>query len=106
MTASPQFLQSGPAPDLQQPASAGAPSCGGCYVVADVAGLVWYSEIFIHTAATQVVSVGVGNGTSATRTSIQSDEGAFTYNLASGAAGGALTQLNFQPEATVGGAIL
>lgn len=72
-----------------------------------VAGLVWYSEIFLNTAATAVVSVGVVNGTRATRTSVLQDEGAFTFNPGGGTAGpGALTQLNFQPTAVVGGAQL
>lgn len=106
VTASAEFLQSGPAPDLAQSASASAPACGGCYLVADVAGLVWYSEIFIHTAATALVSVGVGNGTSATRTSILQNEGAFTFAPSDTKAAGALTQLNFAPMATVGGAVL
>ena len=71
-----------------------------------VAGLVWYSQVFINTAATALVSVGVGNGTSATRTSVLQNEGAFTFNPSTAAGAGALTQLNFQPTATVGGAIL
>ncbi|MCJ1274719.1 hypothetical protein MMC21_002517 [Puttea exsequens] len=106
VTEAPEFLQSGPAPDLAQQASANAPSCGGCYLVADVAGLVWYSQVFINTAATALVSVGVGNGTSATRTSILQNEGDFTFNPSATEAAGALTQLNFQPTVNVGGAIL
>lgn len=108
VTAPAQFLQSGPAPDLAQSASAAVPACGGCYLVADVAGLVWYSELFIHTAATAVVSVGNANGTSATRTSIMQNEGVFTYNAANpnGDGGGALTQLAFNPTTDVGGALL
>ena len=62
-----------------------------------VAGLVWYSEIFINTAATAVVSVGIGNGTRATRTSVLQNEGAFTFNPGGTAGPGALTQLNFEP---------
>ena len=88
------------------PASATTPSCGGCYLVADVAGLVWYSEVFINTAATAFVSVGVGNGTSATRTSVVENEGDFTFSLGATVSGGALTQLNYQPTVNVGGAIL
>ena len=100
-----QFLQSA-APDLAGPATA-APSCGGCYIVADVAGLVWYQEVFINTAATALVSVGVGNGTSATRTSVIQNEGQFTFNPTDATESpGALTQLNFQPTVNVGGAQL
>ncbi|KAL6717386.1 hypothetical protein ACLMJK_005301 [Lecanora helva] len=99
-----EFLASA-APDLAGPTTA-APSCGGCYIVADVAGLVWYSQVFINTAATALVSVGVGNGTRATRTSIMQNEGAFTFNPQNTAPAGALTQLNFAPTANVGGAQL
>ena len=72
-----------------------------------VAGLVWYSEVFINTAATALVSVGVGNGTArATRTSVVQNEGAFTFNAENTANAGALTQLNFQPTAVISGATL
>ena len=106
VTASAQFLQSGPAPDLAVPTTATTPACGGCYLIADVAGLVWYSEVFLNTAATAFVSVGVGNGTSVTRTSVIQDEGEFTFNPSETVSGGALTQLNYQPTVNVGGAIL
>lgn len=48
ITQSAQFLQSA-LPDLAGPSSSSgdAGSCGGCYIVADVAGLVWYSEVFV-----------------------------------------------------------
>lgn len=70
-------------------------------------GVVWYQEVFINTAATAVVSVGVGNGTSATRTSIQQNEGQLTVgNPSATGASVALTQINFQPTANVGGAQL
>lgn len=95
------------ASDLAGPANAASPGCGGCYLVADVAGVVWYQEVFINTAATAVVSVGVGNGTSATRTSIQQNEGQLTVgNPSATGASVALTQINFQPTANVGGAQL
>ena len=105
VTASAQFLQSGPAPDLAAPTTA-TTSCGGCYLIADIAGLVWYSEVFLNTAATALVSVGVGNGTRVTRTSVVQDEGEFTFNPSDTVSGGALTQLNYQPTVNVGGAIL
>ena len=70
-------------------------------------GVVWYQEVFINTAATAFVSVGVGNGTSATRTSIYQNEGQFTVGNPSVTTGSlALTQINFQPTANVGGAVL
>ena len=106
VTASAQFLQSGPAPDLAAPTTATTSSCGGCYLIADVAGLVWYSEVFLNPAATALVSVGVGNGTRVTRTSVIQNEGEFTFNPSATVSGGALTQLNYQPTVNVGGAVL
>ena len=109
MTEAPQFLQSA-APDLAAPvsSSSGAPvSCGGCYVVADVAGLVWYSEVFINTAATAMVSVGAAkNGTRATSTSIIQDEGAFTFGPGAEPTGAALNQINYDSILTISGAVL
>ena len=109
VTPAAQFLQSAQ-PDLAGPASAstGAPvSCGGCYVVADVAGLVWYSEVFINTAATALVSVGAGgNGTQATRTSIVQNEGDFTFGPGIAPTGAALNQINFDSSITISGAVL
>ncbi len=71
-----------------------------------VAALVWYSEIFINTAATAVISVGIVNGTRASRTSVVQNEGAFTFNPVATAGPAALTQLNFEPTTIIGGAIL
>ena len=68
---------------------------------------VWYSEVFVNTAATAMVSVGVGNGTRATRTSVIQNEGSFTYNAgAPGAGVAALTQVNFDSTVNVAGAEL
>ena len=101
-----------PAPDLDQPVSA-APSCGGCYVVADVAGVVWYSQVYINTAATAVVGVAVGNGTRATRTSIIQNEAPFTIEPSELVSGDtqattplALTSIQYEPTVTVNGAVL
>ena len=124
ITGTAAFLPSA-APDLAAPAPSGGSGCGGCYLVADVAGectasydkdnatklptigVVWYQEVFINTAATAVVSVGVGNGTSATRTSIYQNEGQLTVGNPSASAGSvALTQLNYQPTANIEGAQL
>lgn len=69
-------------------------------------GVVWYQEVFIHTAATAVVSVGVGNGTSVTRISVTQNEGQFTVGNPTSAGSSALMQINYQPTVNVGGAIL
>lgn len=74
----------------------------------DVAGLVWYSEVFINTAATAHVSVGVANGSTATasRTSVVQNEGDFTFYPVGPTENAALTQVNYEPTVNVGGAIL
>ena len=96
---------SGAAPAQAEPSGA-SQGCGQCLLVADVAGLVWYSQVFLNTAATEVVGVGVNNGSRQTRTSVVQNEGEFTYNPAATAQGGALTQVNFEPSITVSGAVL
>ena len=83
--------------------------CGGCYLVADVAGIVWYSEIFLNQAATAVVSVGVGNGTRATSTSIIKNQAQFTFAPSMATAMGsplALTSAHYDSTLTVAGAVL
>ncbi|KAL8908123.1 MAG: hypothetical protein Q9207_001015 [Kuettlingeria erythrocarpa] len=90
---------------------AGGPGCGGCIIVADVAGIVWYSGVFVNTAATAVVSVGVGNGTRVTRTSIVQNEQEFTFNPAAGTAAFgttplAVTNVGYQSETVINGATL
>ena len=95
-------------PDLNGPSSS-ASACGGCYVVADVAGLVWYSEIFINTGATAVVNVGVGNGTRETSTSLLQNEAQFTFDPTMATAIGsplALTSIHYDSTITIGGAVL
>ena len=39
-------------PDLNAPITTTSGGCGACYIIADVAALIWYSEVFINTAAT------------------------------------------------------
>ena len=94
-------------PPAQQANQGSSNGCGQCQLVADVAGLVWYSQVFINDAATNLVQVGVNNASRTTRTSLIQNEGEFTYNpAASDAVGGALTQVNFEPSVTVAGAVL
>ena len=83
------------------------PNDGGIIAETRTIGLVWYQEVFINTAATAVVSVRVGNGTSATSTSVYQNEGQFTVGSANVTSSSvALTQINFQPTVNVGGAVL
>jgi len=101
-----------PLADLNAPTAApsSSRSCGGCYVVADVAALVWYSEAFINTAATQYVGVQVGNGTRSTRTSVVQNEAPFTYDPQRISSAGmqdlVLTPVDYAPAAVIAGAIL
>lgn len=44
--------------------TASVTNCGGCQLVADVAGIVWYSEVFQLAAATIVNAIYVANQTS------------------------------------------
>lgn len=91
-------------PGDTQPSGA-AQGCGTCLLVADVAGLVWYSQVFINPQ-TELVGIGVNNASRTTRTSLLQNEGAFTYNPGSNAQATGLTQINFAPSVTVSGAVL
>jgi hypothetical protein len=64
-------------PDLGGPEGA-ASECGGCFVVADVDQVVWYSAIFANVAAMRSVDVIIGNNTRATRTTLIVNEAQFT----------------------------
>lgn len=96
-------------PNLGGPQNEGS-SCGACYVVADVAAVVWYSEIFLNVAATRVLNVAVGNSTRATRTStiINERELIIEPDPDAGDDGSeiALTALNFAPTYDIGSAKL
>ena len=96
-----------PAPEVIGISSA-APSCGGCYVIADVAGIVFGSEILTQTAGTVQVSVGVGlNGTRYTTTSFIEHPGEFTFDVGGLITGNfGATVVNYGPTITVGGAVL
>ena len=39
-------------PEINAPLTTTSGGCGACYIIADVAALIWYSEVFINTAAT------------------------------------------------------
>ena len=101
-------VPSGAAQDLNAPAASGTQGCSGCYIVADVAGIVWYSEVFINTAATAVVGIMTGNGSRATTTQVTQNQAQFTFHPNSQANGADIveTQIRFSPTITVGGAKL
>ena len=82
--------------------------CGGCYVVADVAGIVFGSQQ-LTTTEVQVISVGVGrNGTNVTTTSIVEATGQFTFNTAGLVTGAGAGFVSYGPSTiiTVNGATL
>ncbi|CAF9922364.1 MAG: hypothetical protein HETSPECPRED_005050 [Heterodermia speciosa] len=97
-------------PALNNPITTTSGGCGACYIIADVAALIWYSEVFINTAATAVVSILTGNGTQATRTSIIQNEAPFTFdpNRMSSAFSTdlSLTAVRYDSTVNIGGAIL
>ncbi|KAL8968323.1 MAG: hypothetical protein Q9183_002515 [Haloplaca sp. 2 TL-2023] len=91
----PALLQSAGGEDDDSGSSIDAEDgCSGCAIIADVAGIVWYDEIFINTVATAAVSVNNGNGTArappVTRTSIIENARMSTVNSA---------QFTFNPDA-------
>ncbi|KAL8866211.1 MAG: hypothetical protein Q9174_006434, partial [Haloplaca sp. 1 TL-2023] len=73
----PALLQSAGGEDEDTSSAVAEDDCSGCAIIADVAGIVWYDEVFVTTVATAVVSVNNGNATAGgagaariTRTSI------------------------------------
>ena len=101
------FLASA-APDLnsQTSASGGSGDCNACYVIADVAALVWYSEVFAQTVATEMVSVGMGNGSRATSTSIVSNFAPVSINAGAGGGGAIIQTVDYSDSVTLNGATL
>ncbi|KAL8666416.1 MAG: hypothetical protein Q9202_001439 [Teloschistes flavicans] len=90
----------------QGAAPTAAADCHACVITVDVAGVVWYSEVFLNTAATAVVSVNNGNGSRVTRTSFIVNEGQFTFNPQAGTAGyapSAVTDVAYSSVTTIGG---
>ncbi|KAL8933347.1 MAG: hypothetical protein Q9211_005826, partial [Gyalolechia sp. 1 TL-2023] len=110
VTAPPALLATTQAALLSSSSTAGQ-SCGGCIIVAQVDGVVWYEGVFLNNAATAVVSIGGGNGTRTTRTSLIYNEGEFTFNPAAGTAAFGTTPLvvtnvGYDSETVIGGATL
>ena len=56
-------------PDILGPTSPSNSDCGGCYVVADVAGVFWGTETVTYTSVAATVSIAfTPNGTNVTTT--------------------------------------
>ncbi|KAL8663422.1 MAG: hypothetical protein Q9168_008096 [Polycauliona sp. 1 TL-2023] len=103
------LLQSLAGPAAATATAAGGQGCGGCAIIADVAGIVWYEEVFVSTAATAFVGVGVGNnGSRVTRTSVVQNNLDFTFNPQASAPFGSAVVTNavFATETEIGGATL
>ncbi|KAL8736443.1 MAG: hypothetical protein Q9166_000235 [cf. Caloplaca sp. 2 TL-2023] len=109
VTPPPALFQSLQGP-VEEPTTTAGETCGGCIIVADVAGIVWYSEIFVNYVATQYNAVGVGNGTRVTRTSIVQNEVEFTFNPQATAPYGttplAVTNVGYNSLTTINGVTL
>lgn len=97
-----------PAPESQEPSgSATVSSCNGCYLVADVVGLVWYSEVLNPVVGTQFISVAIGNGTNrATSTVFRSAETQFTFTPGSPISGSGGAIINFDSTYSLANQIL
>ena len=97
------------APELSgAPASTATGNCGGCYIIADVAGIVFYSEIITQTVATAFVSVGGNGSLRTTTTQVIENQGEFTFSPTGPVAtAGVGVQVNPATSViTVGGALL
>ncbi|MCJ1464130.1 hypothetical protein MMC07_002743 [Pseudocyphellaria aurata] len=103
------ILVSAPAQSLGGPADTATATCGGCFVVAEVLGIVWYSEVFAYNAATAYVSVGSGNTTGRT-TRVSVVENTERFTIRPGATGTdsslALTPVAYDSTATVQGVVV
>ncbi|KAL8764781.1 MAG: hypothetical protein Q9203_006975 [Teloschistes exilis] len=94
--------------DGQGTAATAVAGCNGCQIIVDVAGVVWYSEVFLNTVGTVVASVNNGNGSRVTRTSTIINAGHFTFNPAAGTAAYgatplAVTNAAYSSVTTIGG---
>jgi hypothetical protein len=93
-------------PNLGGPQGDGS-SCGGCKVLADVAAVVWYSEIFEAVRATRVLDVAIGNNSRTTRTSTIMNEAQYTIEPnPNDDSEQALSTINFGSTLNVNGALL
>lgn len=91
--------------------TASAVSCGGCVVVADVAGIVWYSEVFQFAAATVINNIYVANQTissgrvvATSRRTITASAGQVT--ISPNSLGGPELQVQYSSVLTIGNATL
>ena len=91
--------------------TASAQSCGGCTIVADVAGIVWYSEVFQTVVATVVNNIYVANQTSSSgrvvatsRRTITASAGQVT--ITPNSSGGPELQVQYSPTLILANATL
>lgn len=91
--------------------TASAPSCGGCLVVADVAGIVWYSEVFQLAAATIINNIFVANQTRSSGRVVATSRrtitaGAGQVTISPNSLGGPELQIQYSPTLTIANATL
>lgn len=91
--------------------TASAQSCGGCTIVADVAGIVWYSEVFQFVAATVVNNIYVANQTSSSGRVVATSRrtitaGAGQVTITPNSLGGPELQVQYSPTLTIANATL
>ena len=93
-------------PAITGPSAAAPSGCGGCYVVADVAGVYFGSETITQTH-TVITSIGITpNGTNVTSTSLIIASAPFTI-FSTGLEPGGVLSANFgSSTVTVGGVTL
>ena len=93
-------------PAITGPAAAASSGCGGCYVVADVAGIYFGNETVTQTH-TALTSIGITpNGTNVTSTSIIVASALFTVFPTGLEPGGVLSANYGGPTITIGGVAL
>lgn len=95
---------------LGAPTDSGTP-CGGCLIVADVAGIVWYSEVFQLAAATIVNNIFVANQTSSSGRVVATSRrtitaGAGHVTISPNSLGGPELQILYSPTLTIANATL
>lgn len=96
--------------ELGAPTASGLP-CGGCLIVADVAGIVWYSEVFQFAAATVVNNIYVANQTSSSGRVVATSRRTITAGVGQvtirpNSLGGPELQIQYSPTLTIANATL
>ena len=93
-------------PAITGPSAAASSACGGCYVVADVAG-IYFGDVTYTQTHTVFTSIGITpNGTNVTTVSFIAASAPFTIFQTGLESGGVLSLNTEGPTITVGGVAL